>query len=433
MKNRIPLFIAILICISLFVSGCGHEHVWNDATCDLPKTCSECGTTEGDATGHVWVNAVCEAPKTCSVCRATEGEALGHVWKMATCLHPTTCEICGFVPDDILAEHVVDSWTEIIKPSCIAVGSRKGVCKFCAAEITETLEILPHGYSDWGVSLEATCTFEGERFRVCTECGFEEKEVIQKLPHDLQDWVLAKEPAYGDDGEYTQSCASCENVINTKPYTYTESIAHKYKLKGDTQGFEVTDINLVYTKSSWFVCTYAMVEITNTGTNNLLLSNCTFDIVDNEGNLVAVMEEYSTKAGPAIIAPGEKGYFFCDDICETEEIDVSNGMDVFAYITVERTTDACVYLDVVDYSWRGNDPNAIGRIENNTTEGITDYFVFALYRNSNGRICNFGFTWEYDEFAAGDSKSFDAPCTWRQIGKAKDIAECEVIAFQTVR
>lgn len=92
-----------------------------------------------------------------------------------------------------------------------------------------------------------------------------------------------------------------------------------------------------------------------------------------------------------------------------------------------------MYFDVADYSWRGNDPNAIGRIENNNSQGVTDYFVFAIYRNAAGRVCNFGFTWEYDEFAAGDSKSFDAPCTWRQIGKSKDISECQVIAFQTVR
>ena len=29
-----------------------------------------------------------------------------------------------------------------------------------------------------------------------------------------------------------------------------------------------------------------------------------------------------------------------------------------------------MYSDVVDYSWRGNDPNAIGRIENNNSQGV---------------------------------------------------------------
>ena len=38
--------------LALSLSGCGHQHTWQDATCDTPKTCSECGETEGDALGH---------------------------------------------------------------------------------------------------------------------------------------------------------------------------------------------------------------------------------------------------------------------------------------------------------------------------------------------------------------------------------------------
>ena len=31
-----------------------HEHSWREATCTEPKTCSECGETEGEALGHQW-------------------------------------------------------------------------------------------------------------------------------------------------------------------------------------------------------------------------------------------------------------------------------------------------------------------------------------------------------------------------------------------
>ena len=43
------LFLAISVCLS----GCGqHEHTWVEATCAAPKTCSECGMTEGSALEH---------------------------------------------------------------------------------------------------------------------------------------------------------------------------------------------------------------------------------------------------------------------------------------------------------------------------------------------------------------------------------------------
>ena len=35
------------------------EHVWQDATCTAPKTCADCGATEGKALGHNFMPTVC--------------------------------------------------------------------------------------------------------------------------------------------------------------------------------------------------------------------------------------------------------------------------------------------------------------------------------------------------------------------------------------
>ena len=51
-------------------------HHWADATCELAKTCTVCGTTEGAALGHNWREATLEDPKTCMVCGKTEGDPL---------------------------------------------------------------------------------------------------------------------------------------------------------------------------------------------------------------------------------------------------------------------------------------------------------------------------------------------------------------------
>lgn len=79
-----------------------HRHSWEDATCDTPKTCSECGDTKGDAKGHTWEEATCTAPRTCVDCGETEGEPLEHTWTEATGTTPRTCSVCGAVDEESL-------------------------------------------------------------------------------------------------------------------------------------------------------------------------------------------------------------------------------------------------------------------------------------------------------------------------------------------
>lgn len=64
---------------------CGHSetksvdpsHTWKNATCVAPKTCTNCGETQGAKTNHTWKAATSVKPKQCSTCGATEGSALG--------------------------------------------------------------------------------------------------------------------------------------------------------------------------------------------------------------------------------------------------------------------------------------------------------------------------------------------------------------------
>ena len=100
---------------------CFHEN-WAEATCDEPRTCVDCGTTEGEPLGHEWIEATCTKPKTCMRCGATEGEAIGHKAKgwstpsvdivSATETSTLTCEVCGEVVDeqtDALTSFVKDN------------------------------------------------------------------------------------------------------------------------------------------------------------------------------------------------------------------------------------------------------------------------------------------------------------------------------------
>ena len=82
------------LALGILLAGCGHEHTWADAACTVPKTCTQCGETEGQPLGHTWVEATCTEPKHCSVCGQTDGQALPHTWAEANYQEPRTCTVC---------------------------------------------------------------------------------------------------------------------------------------------------------------------------------------------------------------------------------------------------------------------------------------------------------------------------------------------------
>lgn len=119
MKKRMLMTALVLVCV-LVLSACGCKHeTWNDADCVTPKTCAECGETEGEALGHTWLDASCETPKTCEVCAVTEGEALGHSWTDADCETPKTCATCGQTEGEALGHDWQDATTELPKTCAV--------------------------------------------------------------------------------------------------------------------------------------------------------------------------------------------------------------------------------------------------------------------------------------------------------------------------
>ena len=124
MKKLITLILVLVMCLSL--CACGHQHTWKDATCTEPKTCTECGETEGSALGHSWRDAICTEPKTCTRCGATEGSALGHSWKDAICTEPKTCTRCGATEGSALG-HLWKDATCTEPKTCTRCGKTEGL------------------------------------------------------------------------------------------------------------------------------------------------------------------------------------------------------------------------------------------------------------------------------------------------------------------
>ena len=215
-------FTALVFSTLLIVlTGCGHEHQWTEATCTEPRTCSECGETEGEPLGHKWKKATCTEPKTCSVCGETEGESLGHKWKEATCTEPKTCSVCGETEGEPLGHkwkeatctepktcsvcgategepsgHVVEEWETTKEPTCTEAGTREGACTVCGQTVSEEVPATGHTPGeDWEVIEEATSTSAGTRAKVCVDCG----EQLETESYELSE--EEKEEAYKDECE----------------------------------------------------------------------------------------------------------------------------------------------------------------------------------------------------------------------------------------
>lgn len=69
MKKTVALLLILMTLLSLCACG-GDEtptttgttacsHIWKDATCTAPKTCTKCGATEGSAAGHTYAEGFC--------------------------------------------------------------------------------------------------------------------------------------------------------------------------------------------------------------------------------------------------------------------------------------------------------------------------------------------------------------------------------------
>lgn len=92
MRKFIVFICAAAIVIILFNMFYECDHKWEEATCQVPKTCSKCGKTEGGVIDHHWENTDCGSPSPCSMCGTLEGIELTHHWQPDG---SKLCKVCG--------------------------------------------------------------------------------------------------------------------------------------------------------------------------------------------------------------------------------------------------------------------------------------------------------------------------------------------------
>lgn len=178
MKKHIAI-VLLTLCL-LLLTGCSCKHEWKEASCTVPKTCSLCQETEGEALGHSWQEATCETAKSCSACGLAEGTPLGHEWQNPENNCFQICSVCG-ATGELQREHQWEEASCTQPKTCTVCGTSKGEC-------------TPH--MDIGHMNTA-----GERIQIRCECGAEESLTAQELMMRMLKgkWTLM---AVQVDGQY---------------------------------------------------------------------------------------------------------------------------------------------------------------------------------------------------------------------------------------
>lgn len=230
-----------------------------------------------------------------------------------------------------------------------------------------------------------------------------------------------------DEGGSSEGKESAENTVSV-----TESHSPENQ---SNEPYEITyQSSKLYKSTSGEIRCYALVEIENTGADNLYLKDATFDFEDSQGGLWATCSGI-TSADPDIIAPGEKGYFYCNMGSVSGNIDENADYKFKPSLKVEKAKNNIIRFDVTNLSisaGKYNTVDIIGRVTNNTNDDESLLWVACiLYRADGTPIGACGTT--LTGLDAGQTISFDISGSYLSDldFQLEDVAEYRVYACKT--
>ena len=194
------------------------EHEWIAATCTEPKTCENCGLTEGNPLGHYRIF-------TGWTWNGNEENGYTEAVADYLCIR----DGCG----DIRQKRITPT-TRVIPPTCTECGKtvyRVQISSTDAPDITtrsdqreaKFTDPLGHEYQEVEDSaIEATCTTPGKLTDVeCSRCGdVIEGETIKAPGHDWSEWTVTKPATLTKQGEKEHKCKVCgETETQATPFT----------------------------------------------------------------------------------------------------------------------------------------------------------------------------------------------------------------------
>ena len=179
---------------------CSENHIWADADCTTPKSCTVCNKTDGDPLGHNTNGpATCEEDEYCSRCESVIQEAIGH------------------------SVAILDA----IEPTCTAVGYTQGshCANNCGTIFVQQVEIPALGHTAGEATVEnevaVTCTANGSYDTVvsCTVCGEEISRITETVAaqgHNESRSVIDQSLPSCTSGGWVQYLYTCQICGTTR-------------------------------------------------------------------------------------------------------------------------------------------------------------------------------------------------------------------------
>lgn len=160
-----------------------------------------------------------------------------------------------------------------------------------------------------------------------------------------------------------------------------------------------------WTDSAGALWAQTIVEIANTGAEELYLAPGAYDLLDSAGGLVASQSLVS--CFPDIIRPGEKGYMYEETILNGF---AGGELTVIPQVNAKPSQNPCVRYDVTDVSVFDDQLGGVkvmGRVENKTSEAGAVPYVAAVFYSPGGAPIGLAFTILTESFGAGEQRSFE--------------------------
>ena len=138
---------------------------------------------------HDWTDANCTTPKTCTLCGTTEGESLGHDWKDETCTVPSTCVRCGITLGTALGHNYGD-WVIVREATASSIGIHEKTCSRCGDVVREYYSISDSvivigSVEDWLLLAASGETFAGKTIMLSADLDFGGMEIPTLVPASL--------------------------------------------------------------------------------------------------------------------------------------------------------------------------------------------------------------------------------------------------------
>ncbi len=297
--------------------------------------------TGDDACNHVWVDATCTTPKTCSICGAVEGTVLDHDWEIISQADAT----------------------------CTADGSIVYECAACGEDKSETFPAIPHNYVDGICSacgaelpLQATITFDADKTQR-TEFTTE----TQKWEHDGLVLINNKAESTNSIGDYAGRMYKNSEIIISFP-GMTSLVIDATGVGADYL-WEATLADLTYTvEEKVYTITFAEPtdSITLTAANQVRAISITATRVeekvceheydnacDVDCNLCGETREVTHNVvhveavAPTCVAMGNVEYWYCD-VCGMAWLNAECTLNTNLKAVVLPTNDEHTYDDCLD-------------------------------------------------------------------------------------